>query len=80
MNVIETIKKDISQLSREERADLAHWIITNQDTDDETEIGVDQAWRNEIRSRVQALKNGTVEMIPSAVLWKDLFDNYGKNC
>ena len=75
---ITNIKKDISQLSIQEKAALANWIITNIDKVIEKEDDVDAAWRHEIRSRVEEIKTGKVKMIPAEDMWKDLFSNYGK--
>ena len=73
---IADIKKDISQLSMQEKASLAHWIIT--DIDGVVENDVDAAWRHEIRSRVEEIKTGNAKMIPAEDMWKDLLSNYGK--
>ena len=73
---IADIKKDISQLSMQEKASLAHWIIT--DIDGVVENDVDAAWRHEIRSRVEEIKTGKVKMIPAEDMWKDLLSGYEK--
>ncbi|HLC15105.1 MAG TPA: addiction module protein [Thermodesulfovibrionia bacterium] len=71
---IADIKKCIAQLSTNERATLACWIIANLDGSDEKEV--DSAWRQEIRSRVDEIKSGKVKMISSTELWKDLLRYY----
>ena len=73
---IADIKKDISQLSIQEKASLANWIIT--DINGVVENDVDAAWRHEIRSRVEEIKTGKVKMIPAEDMWKDLLSGYGK--
>ncbi len=73
---IADIKKDISQLSIQEKASLANWIIT--DIDGVVENDVDAAWRHEIRSRVEEIKTGKVKMIPAEDMWKDFLSGYGK--
>ena len=75
---ITDIKKDISQLSIQEKAALANWLITNIDEVIEKEDDVDAAWRHEIRSRVEEIKTGKVKMIPAENMWKDLLSGYGK--
>lgn len=75
---IADIKKDISQLSIQEKATLANWIITNIDGVFEKENDVDAAWRHEIRSRVEEIKTGKVKMIPAEDMWKDLLSGYEK--
>lgn len=75
---ITDIKKDISQLSIQEKAALANWIITKMDEVIEKEEDVDAAWRHEIRSRVEEIKTGKVKMIPAENMWKDLLSGYGK--
>lgn len=75
---ITDIKKNISQLSIQEKASLANWIITKIDEVIEKEDDVDAAWRHEIRSRVEEIKTGKVKMIPAENMWKDLLSGYGK--
>lgn len=75
---ITNIKKNISQLSIQEKAALANWIITDIDKVIEKEDDVDAAWRHEIRSRVEEIKTGKVKMIPAEDMWKDLLSGYGK--
>ncbi|MBN1901621.1 addiction module protein [Candidatus Sumerlaeota bacterium] len=72
------IKRNISQLSGEERKNLTQWIITNLDEMDEGEDRIDAAWRCEVRKRIKEIKTGKVKMIPSDEMWKDLLSAYGK--
>ena len=73
---IADMKNGISRLSAKEQATLAYWIIANLDGIPDNEVSVDAAWRQEVRSRVKAIKSGKVEMIPAAEMWKDILDNY----
>ena len=73
---IANMKNGISRLSAKEQASLAYWIIANLDGIPDNEVSVDAAWRQEVRSRVKAIKSGKVEMIPAAEMWKDILGNY----
>ena len=73
---IADMKNGISRLSAKEQATLAYWIIANLDGIPDNEVSVDAAWRQEVRSRVKAIKSGKVEMIPAAEMWKDILGNY----
>jgi putative addiction module component (TIGR02574 family) len=72
------IKEGVSRLSIKEQAALAYWIIHNLEVVTEDEDVVDVAWRKEVRSRVQAIKSGKVQMIPGEKMWKDILGNYVK--
>ena len=74
---IADIKNGVSRLSAKEQAALAYWIISNLDEVADEDESVDAAWRQEVRSRVEAIKTGKVEMIPAAEMWKDILGNYG---
>ncbi len=73
---IADIKNRVSRLSAKEQAALAYWIIANLDGVADNDDSVDAAWRQEVRSRVKAIKTGKVEMIPAAEMWKDILGNY----
>ncbi len=75
---ITDIKDGVSRLSEKEQAALAHWIISNLDGIAENNASVDTAWRQEVRSRVKAIKSGEVQMIPAAEMWEDILSNYAK--
>jgi len=75
---ITDIKNGVSSLSAKEKAALAYWIISNLDEIADEDDSVDAAWRQEVRSRVKAIKAGKVEMIPAAEMWKDILGNYAK--
>ena len=68
----------MSQLSVKERAALAHWTIANLDPVAEDKEVLDAAWRQEVRTRVNAIKSGKVQMIPTADMWKDLLADYAE--
>ena len=71
---ISKLKSEVARLSVEERAALAYWIITNLDVDNEDQV--DSAWRKEIRSRVEAIQAGKVDMIPASEMWADVLSVY----
>lgn len=75
---IADIKNGVSRLSAKEQAALAYWIISNLDEVADKDDSVDATWRQEVRSRVKAIKTGKVEMIPAAEMWKDILGNYAK--
>jgi len=75
---ISELKKDIKQLSVQDRAALAQWIILNLDDIEEDEHAVDAEWRREVRTRVNDIRDGKVKMIPSEEMWKDLLSRYDK--
>ena len=75
MSIVD-IKNGVSRLSAKEQAALAYWIITNLDGVADKDVSIDAAWRQEVRSRVNAIKAGKVEMIPAAEMWKDILGNY----
>ncbi len=75
---IADIKNGVSRLSAKEQAALAYWIISNLDEVADEDESVDAAWRQEVRSRVKAIKTGKVEMIPAEEIWKDILGNYAK--
>jgi len=75
---IADIKNGVSRLSAKEQAALAYWIISNLDGVADEDDSVDAAWRQEVRSRVKAIKSGKVEMISAAEMWKDILGSYAK--
>jgi len=75
VRVMDNIKREVIQLSLSERAELIRWFILKLDDDQfEDEDEVDAAWRKEIRSRMNEIKENEVEMIPSKKMWKDLLE------
>ena len=73
---ITDIRNGVSRLSAKEQAALAYWIIVNLDGIADKDVSVDAAWRQEVRSRVEAIKTGKVKMIPAEEMWKDILGNY----
>jgi hypothetical protein len=44
----------------------------------EDEDVIDAAWRKEVRSRVEAIKSGKVQMVPAEAMWKDILGDFVK--
>ena len=66
----EQIEAEARRLPREERARLAEALISSLDE----EVEVERAWADEIRRRVQELRNGTVETISAEDVFAELDD------
>ena len=73
---IADIKNEVSRLSAKEQAVIAYWIIDNLDGVAGNDDSPDAAWRQEVRTRVKAIKAGKVKMIPAKEMWKDILGNY----
>jgi putative addiction module component (TIGR02574 family) len=54
--VVEQMKSQALSLSVPERADLAHFLLTSLEPEEE---GVEEAWRVEIGRRVAEIRNGS---------------------
>ncbi|MBC8180787.1 addiction module protein [candidate division KSB1 bacterium] len=76
MHQVDNIKKEITKLSLQQQTQIAQWIFSSLDDVYESQDEVDVAWRAEIRSRVNDIKTGKIQMIPASEMWKDLLDNY----
>lgn len=66
----EELEGQARELPREDRARLAEALI--QSLDDEAEV--ERAWEEEIRRRLEELRNGTVETIPVEEVLAELED------
>jgi len=53
---VEQLKSQASALSAPERADLAHFLLTSLEPEEE---GVQEAWQAEIARRVAEIRNGS---------------------
>ena len=58
---IEQLKSQAGSLTRPERAELAHFLLTSLDAEEE---GVDEAWRVEISRRVADIRSGRAKGRP----------------
>jgi putative addiction module component (TIGR02574 family) len=61
-SVLSDLKKKASQLSEQERAELALSLIES--LDGPSDPDVEQAWRKEIERRVGQVERGEVQLIP----------------
>lgn len=68
------IKDYVAFMNPQDRASLAQWIISTLDSTDESNN--DEAWRREVRMRVDDIKTGRVQMIDSQTLWNELLSGY----
>lgn len=62
-------------LSTQERGLLIDRLIESLD-DDPAEEGVEQAWADEIKSRVNDIESGKVEMIPGEQVLNELAEEF----
>lgn len=60
------------QLSREERARLAHRLIVSLEARTGDAIEVERAWATEIRRRLDEVDAGTAELIPAEQVFAEL--------
>jgi putative addiction module component (TIGR02574 family) len=61
-SVLSDLKKKASQLSEQERAELALSLIESLDGPSDSDV--EQAWRKEIKRRVAQVERGEVQLIP----------------
>ncbi|HMF31267.1 MAG TPA: addiction module protein [Candidatus Lokiarchaeia archaeon] len=70
MSKIEKIEQEISQLSAQERALLAEYLL--QSLDEEEDPDAEQAWIEEAERRYKAYKEGKVRGIPADQVFEDI--------
>lgn len=75
MNATETLKSQLAQLSAQDRAELAQFLIGSLDetTDDHPEA----AWKAELLKRAEEITNGCTEGIPADEVFGRLREKYG---
>jgi putative addiction module component (TIGR02574 family) len=71
---IARIKTQVDNLSTEERAELAHYLI--QSLDREVDEDADAAWETELARRVAEIENGTAKGRPADEVMADLRKKY----
>jgi putative addiction module component (TIGR02574 family) len=71
----EHLKAALSQLSREDRAALARFLITSLD-EDEADADDDDAWAAEIQRRVEEIDSGKESGIPVEEVLAELRAKY----
>lgn len=70
----EKLKIELSQLSVEERAELAHFLIHS--LDEKIDADVESAWDAELTQRMQDIQNGTASGQPANQVLKRLREKY----
>ena len=71
--IVEQLKSQASVLSTAERADLAYFLLTSLEPEEE---GVEEAWREEIARRVAAIRNGQAVGRPVEEVLAELRERY----
>jgi len=72
--ILKKIAKDALSLSIQERAKLAHILITSLDED--TQQDVTKAWDAELETRIQDIRNGKVKGVPAEEVFANLKEKY----
>lgn len=70
----EKLKLELAQLSTEERAELARFLIHS--LDEEFDHDVESIWDVELTRRMQGIDNGTASGEPSNKVFKELREKY----
>lgn len=70
---VEQLKSKASALSNAERADLAYFLITSLEPEEE---GVEEAWREEIARRVAEIRSGQAVGRPIDDVLAELRERY----
>ncbi|MBW4561525.1 MAG: addiction module protein [Mojavia pulchra JT2-VF2] len=70
----EKLKLQLSQLSVQDRAELAHFLIHSLDED--TDDDVEAAWDTEITKRLDEIHQGTAIGEPSEQVFSELREKY----
>ena len=72
--IAEKLKIELSQLSTQERAEIAHFLI--QSLDGEAENDVEAAWDMELTKRLENIHSGTAISEPSNQVFSQLREKY----
>jgi putative addiction module component (TIGR02574 family) len=72
-NAVEQLKAQARHLSAPERADLAHFLLTSLEPEEE---GVEEAWRTEIARRVAEIRAGQAVGRPIDEVLAELRERY----
>ena len=70
---VEQLKSQVSTLSTAERADLAYFLLTSLESQEE---GVEEAWREEIARRVAEIRSGRAVGRPIEEVLTELRERY----
>lgn len=69
----ERLKSELSRLSPQERAELAHFLLH---TLDEPDRDVEAAWDAELANRLEEIKNGSAMGEPAAKVFSELREKH----
>jgi putative addiction module component (TIGR02574 family) len=72
--ISEKLKIELSQLSNQERAELAYFLIHS--LDEEVDGDVENAWDVELDQRMQTIQNGTASGQPASQVFTQLREKY----
>jgi putative addiction module component (TIGR02574 family) len=70
----EKLKLELSQLSAQERAEIAHFLIQSLDSDVDNEV--EAAWDTELTLRLEDIQRGTAIGEPSNQVFSELREKY----
>ncbi|HSM81361.1 MAG TPA: addiction module protein [Nodosilinea sp.] len=70
----EKLKQELAQLSPQDRAELAYFLIHS--LDEEAEIGTEAAWDSELTHRMQSIDDGTARGESASQVLSDLREKY----
>ncbi len=71
---VERLKSELTALSVEHRAELAHFLIQTLNTEGDAEV--DQAWEDEVNRRLDQIKSGNARGIPADQVFARLKAKY----
>jgi putative addiction module component (TIGR02574 family) len=72
-SAVEKLKSQANSLSAPERADLAYYLLSSLEPEEE---GVEEAWRTEIARRVAEIRAGTAKGRPAEEVLAELRERY----
>lgn len=75
----EELLEKVLQLPADEREQIARALYESlaDEEDDEDPAEVEAAWADEIKQRVEEIRNGTVELIPADEVMAEMRARYG---
>jgi putative addiction module component (TIGR02574 family) len=71
---VERIKSELAELTEEERAELAQFLIDSLDR--ERDPDAEAAWDDELSQRAAEIKSGAVTSKPANILFAELHEKY----
>nr|WP_225938705.1 addiction module protein [Kovacikia minuta] len=72
--ISEKFKTELSQLSVQERAELAYFLIHSLDEGEDEDVEIN--WDGELVRRMQEINNGTASGEPASKVFTDLREKY----